>query len=95
MVLDLIKILKLVRSQIIKTGNGVTRINLSKARFKTIRIPVPSVCIQEKIVEILDLFTPFIKDISSELNLEIKARQSQYEYYRNLLLSFPKPEEVK
>jgi type I restriction enzyme S subunit len=59
---------------------------------KEIPIPAPqnpkkSLEIQAEIVRILDNFT--------ELTAELTARQKQYEYYRDLLLNFPKLAEVK
>ena len=62
---------------------------LTKPMLKEIQIPIPcpgntkeSLAIQAEIVRILDSFT------------ELTARKKQYNYYRDLLLSFPKPEEV-
>lgn len=49
-------------------------------QFKKVKIPIPPIAIQQKIVEILDAFT--------ELQAELHARRKQYEYYRNKLLSF-------
>ena len=67
--------------------------------FKKLLIPIPypnnpekSLEIQTEIVRILDKFDTLTSSISEGLPLEIKLRQQQYEYYRNLLLSFPKPE---
>ncbi|SMG65611.1 [weak similarity to] type I restriction modification system specificity protein, partial [methanotrophic bacterial endosymbiont of Bathymodiolus sp.] len=54
--------------------------------------PEKSLEIQTEIVRILDKFDTLTSSISEGLPLEIKLRQQQYEYYRNLLLSFPKPE---
>ena len=48
--------------------------------IKAIRIPVPPIEVQAEIVKILDNFT--------ELTAELTARQKQYEYYRDLLLTF-------
>ncbi|UNU72563.1 restriction endonuclease subunit S [Moraxella nasovis] len=48
------------------------------------KIPIPPLPIQEKIVQILDLFTSLEKELRTELAL----RQKQYAYYRELLLSF-------
>ncbi len=47
-------------------------------------IPVPPIEIQEEIVKILDRFA----DYAAELQAELQARKEQYEYYRNLLLTF-------
>ncbi|MCD8203429.1 MAG: restriction endonuclease subunit S [Prevotella sp.] len=54
---------------------------------KTI-IPVPSKEEQERIANILDRFEVLTTDICNGLPEEIKARQQQYEYYRNKLLTF-------
>ncbi|WP_028358213.1 restriction endonuclease subunit S [Brackiella oedipodis] len=63
---------------------------------KLIPIPCPnnpkkSLAIQAEIVEILDQFDTLATSITKGLPREIKLRQQQYEYYRNLLLDFPKP----
>jgi type I restriction enzyme S subunit len=56
-----------------------------------ILIPVPSPEEQDRIVTILDRFDTLTTSLSKDLPREIKLRQQQYEYYRDLLLSFPKP----
>ena len=43
---------------------------------------------QEKAVRILDQFDRLCNDLSSGLPAEIEARQKQYEYYRDKLLTF-------
>ena len=53
-------------------------------QFKKVKIPIPPIAIQQKIVEILDAFT----ELQAELQAELHARRKQYEYYRNKLLSF-------
>ncbi|MWP49883.1 restriction endonuclease subunit S [Gilliamella sp. Lep-s21] len=53
-------------------------------------IPIPSLSIQNRIVEILDKFDALTNSITEGLPREIALRQKQYEYYRNLLLDFPK-----
>ncbi len=50
------------------------------SKYSLFEIPVPPLLIQEEIVRILDHFT--------ELTAELQARQEQYEYYRNKLLTF-------
>lgn len=72
------------RKQIEKTASGVTRYNVSKASFKKIKVPVVPLDIQEKIVQILDKFTDYVTELTSELTL----RQKQYSFYRDKLLSF-------
>ena len=51
-------------------------------------IPLPSITEQERIVSILDRFDSLCNDISIGLPAEIEARQKQYEYYRDKLLTF-------
>lgn len=72
-----------------KTGGSVASID-SKKLF-AFRIPVPSSVEQARIVGILDKFDTITHSISEGLPREIELRQKQYEYYRDLLLSFPKP----
>lgn len=52
------------------------------------KIPVPPLAEQERIVSILDRFDKLCNDISEGLPAEIAARQKQYEYYRDKLLTF-------
>jgi type I restriction enzyme S subunit len=77
-----------IRTEITKTANGVTRFNISKARFKKIQIPILPIYIQTEIVRILDTFT----ELSAELTAELTAREKQYTYYRDKLLSFEEEE---
>ena len=51
-------------------------------------IPVPPLEQQKRIVDILDRFDSLCNDISDGLPAEIEARQKQYEYYRDKLLTF-------
>ena len=70
-----------------KTKNiNLPIINLNE--IKDMLIPIPSLEIQTKIVNILDKLQDYSKDIKTGLPLEIEQRQKQYEYYRNLLLDF-------
>jgi type I restriction enzyme S subunit len=75
-----------------KTGGSVTSIESSK--LFAFRIPIPSPAEQARIVAILDKFDALTNSITEGLPREIELRQKQYEYYRDLLLSFPKPDEV-
>ena len=51
-------------------------------------VPVPPLEQQQRIVDILDRFDTLCNDISNGLPAEIEARQKQYEYYRDKLLTF-------
>lgn len=62
--------------------------SIPMAELKKLRIPVPSLVIQEKIVSVLDNFDAICSDLNIGLPAEIEARQKQYEYYRDALLSF-------
>ena len=73
------------------TGIKVRRVNADN--LAKILIPVPAPEKQAKIVEILDKFETLTTSINESLPREIELRQKQYEYYRNLLLSFPKKEQ--
>ena len=73
-----------IRKKICKTANGVTRFNISKKLFANITIPIPPVKVQHEIAIFLDYFS----DYAAELQAELQARKEQYEYYRNLLLTF-------
>lgn len=57
---------------------------LNQTNLRNISIPVPPIEVQEEIVRILDSFS----DYAAELQAELQARKQQYEYYRNLLLTF-------
>lgn len=76
----------------LKKEGGVPAVN--KSDLIKLEIPIPSVNNQKRIVAVLDKFDILTHSISEGLPREIKLRQKQYEYYRDLLLSFPKPEEV-
>lgn len=58
---------------------------------KEIEIPLPPLPVQEEIVRILDNFT----NLAAELQAELQARQQQYQYYRDTLLSFEGRDDVQ
>ncbi|MEL7626645.1 MAG: restriction endonuclease subunit S [Anaerolineaceae bacterium] len=53
-----------------------------------VKIIVPPLAVQEKIVSILDRFDALVNDLKSGLPAEIALRRKQYEYYRDKLLTF-------
>lgn len=79
-------------SQKRKLAKGTKVIDVSAKDMAKIKIPVPSISEQERIVSILDKFDTLTNSFSEGLPKEIELRQKQYEYYRDLLLTFPKKE---
>ena len=69
-----------------KAGGTVDSLDFQKVL--AYKVPVPSLDTQAKLVAILDRFDALCNDISEGLPAEIEARQKQYEYYRDKLLSF-------
>ena len=65
---------------------------ITAGQLKSLIIPIPSLSEQERIVSILDKFDALTSSITEGLPREIELRQKQYEFYRNMLLSFPKEE---
>ena len=66
----------------LKKGSGVPHVypkDLAK-----LQIPIPPLSVQSQIVQILDAFT----ELNSQLTTELSMRQKQYQYYRDLLLTF-------
>ena len=62
--------------------------NLNADIVKSLKLNIPSLEVQKHIVSILDRFDTLCNDLSAGLPAEIEARQKQYEYYRDKLLSF-------
>lgn len=71
-----------------KNQQGASYPAISDTIVKAFKLPVPPLEVQREIVRILDNFT----FLTTELAAELAARQKQYEYYRDLLLTF-KPNE--
>lgn len=78
----------LERRQRYKSDTGAAQPNLSVQSISNYEFPVPNMEEQNKIVNILDKFEKLCNDISEGLPAEIEARQKQYEYYRDKLLTF-------
>ena len=64
----------------------------NKTNLKQINLPIPPLSEQRRIVDILDHFDTLTNSISEGLPKEIALRRKQYAYYRDALLSFPRPE---
>ena len=69
-----------------KRGGGVPHVRGTE--IMDMVFPVPPIEEQERIVSILDRFDALTTDIKNGLPAEIAARQKQYEYYRDKLLTF-------
>jgi len=67
----------------VSSGDG-TRGGLNLKMIREYRVPVPPLEVQREIVRILDQFTT----LETELEAELEARRTQYEHYRNHLLSY-------
>ena len=70
--------------------SGAAQPKLNKKNLESIPIPNPSLEEKEKIVAILDKFDALTNSLTEGLPREIELRQKQYEFYRDLLLSFSK-----
>ena len=71
------------------TGTKVKRVNAND--LAKITLPIPPLRVQARIVEILDKFTQLEAELEDELAKELEARNKQYDFYRNRLLSGPLP----
>ena len=69
-----------------KRGAGVPHI--SGETLGRIMIPVPSISQQQRLMALLDKFDALCNSLGIGLPAEIEARQKQYEYYRDKLLTF-------
>lgn len=81
------------------TEGGIPQLTVPMVKKITVPIPFPndpekSLVEQARIVAILDKFDTLTTSLQEGLPREIELRQKQYEYYRDMLLSFPKPEEA-
>ena len=63
-------------------------IKINKGDIDKLEIPLPPLEVQKRIVEVLDNFEKICNDLNIGLPAEIEARQKQYEFYRNFLLTF-------
>lgn len=69
--------------------------NINLGTFEQLKLPFPSIEEQVRIVVILDKFEALTNSLTEGLPREIELRQKQYAYYRDLLLSFPRPQEIE
>ena len=62
--------------------------NIPMEKIRKFEIAVPPLDVQNRIVNVLDNFEKICSDLNIGLPAEIEARQKQYEYYRDKLLTF-------
>ena len=77
-----------IRNTIIKKSTYTTRALTNGTSLSQIEIPLPPLEVQKRIVEVLGNFEKICNDLNIGLPAEIEARQKQYEFYRNFLLTF-------
>lgn len=79
---------KYMYNKMLTAASGGTVPDLPHKKFYALEVPVPTIDEQKHIVEMLEKFNELSKDVSSGLPAEIEAREKQYEFYRDKLLSF-------
>ena len=77
-----------IKKEYMKKAAGGTVQSVPMGELKKIRIPVPSLQEQNRIVGVLKQLDDLCNGLTNGLPAEIEARQKQYEYYRDKLLSF-------
>ncbi|HLP84593.1 MAG TPA: restriction endonuclease subunit S [Phycisphaerales bacterium] len=80
--------------QLLAYDNGSDQTHLKKDWILKVQIPVPPLTEQARVAAVLDKLDTLTHSISEGLLREIELRHKQYVHYRDLLLSFPKPESV-
>lgn len=88
-------LLSSLKNSLEEKGQGSAQSNINLGTFENLKLPFPPLVEQARIVAILDKFDVLTSSITEGLPREIELRQQQYEYYRDLLFSFPKPEVVE
>ncbi|AAX87274.1 TPA: restriction endonuclease subunit S [Haemophilus influenzae] len=76
----------------IKSLGSGSQTNINAQIIKKLKVPVPPIEEQYRIVSILDKFETLTNSITEGLPLAIEQSQKRYEYYRELLLNFPSRE---
>lgn len=71
-----------------KYARGVKVIDIKVADLQKIKLPIPPLAEQERIVNILDRFESLTTSLTAGLPAEIAARRQQYAHYRDKLLTF-------
>ena len=71
---------------------GGANVSMHCSDIEKVKVPLPSLDEQERIITILDRFDALTTDLTAGLPAEIEKRRQQYEYYRDKLLTFKKKE---
>lgn len=77
-----------IRKEIIRRSSFTTRASLSGQELGKVKVVIPPLSLQNKIVKVLDKFQVLLSDTKGLIPEEIEQRQKQYEYYREKLLTF-------
>ena len=83
-------LLSSLKNKLKSQSTGSAQDNINMGTFESMYLPFPPLVEQNRIVALLDKFETLTNSITEGLPREIELRQKQYEYYRDLLLSFPK-----
>ena len=71
---------------------GGANVSMHCSDIEKVKIPLPSLDEQERIISILDKFDSLTNDLTAGLPAEIEKRRQQYEFYRDKLLTFKRKE---
>ena len=75
-----------------KQGGTVDSLDFQKVL--AYKVPVPPYEVQERLAKVLDNFDAICSDLNIGLPAEIEARKKQYEYYRDMLLTFAAADDI-
>ena len=76
------------KAQAGKTAKGAAQKTIGLAALAAMKMPVPTLDVQNRLVNVLDNFDAICSDLKIGLPAEIEARQKQYEFYRDALLTY-------
>ena len=76
------------KAQADKAAKGAAQKTIGLSSLAEMTLPVPNMCIQERLIRVLDNFDSICTDLNIGLPAEIEARRKQYEFYRDQLLTF-------
>ena len=82
------------KAQADKAAKGAAQKTISLHSLSEMTLPVPSLEVQERLIDVLDHFDAICSDLNIGLPAEIEARKKQYEYYRDMLLTFAAADDI-